>query len=89
MDPRAYGLGTKKERWKIETKFPELVEVASKLIDKDGFLIINTYSPKLKEKNIQAIVKEYFSNKKIEINKLSLKTTTGKTLEYGELTRVY
>ncbi len=89
MDPPAYGLGTKKERWKIETKFPELVEVASELIDKDGFLIINTYSPKLKEKNIQAIIKEYFSNKKIEINKLSLKTTTGKTLEYGELTRVY
>ncbi|MBL4670170.1 MAG: hypothetical protein JKY30_13030 [Flavobacteriales bacterium] len=89
MDPPAYGLGAKKERWKIETKFPELVEVASKLLNRNGFLIINTYSPKLKEENIQNIVKEHFSNKKIEINKLSLKTTTGKTLEYGELTRVY
>ncbi|NQX98508.1 MAG: SAM-dependent methyltransferase, partial [Flavobacteriales bacterium] len=55
----------------------------------NGFLIIKTYYPKLKEENIQNIVKEHFSNKKIEINKLSLKTTTGKTLEYGELTRVY
>jgi len=89
MDPPAYGLGAKKERWKIETKFPELVEVASKLLNKNGFLIINTYSPKLKEENIQTIIKEYFSDKRIEINKLSLKTTTGKTLEYGELTRVY
>ena len=89
MDPPAFGLGAKKERWKIETKFPELVKVASQLLSEKGFLIINTYSPKLKEEMIQQVVKQYFPNKKIEINKLSIKTTTGKTLEYGELTRVY
>jgi 23S rRNA (cytosine1962-C5)-methyltransferase len=89
MDPPAFGIGAKKERWKIETKFPELVKVASELLSKNGFLIINTYSPKLKEEKIYDIVKEYFPNKKIEVNKLSLKTTSGKTLEYGELTRVY
>lgn len=88
MDPPAFGLGAKKERWKIETKFPELVEVASQLLDKNGFLIINTYSPKLKEDKIYDIIKHYFPSKKIEVNKLSLKTTSGKTLEYGELTRV-
>ena len=32
MDPPAFGLGAKKERWKIETKFPELVKVAGELI---------------------------------------------------------
>jgi 23S rRNA (cytosine1962-C5)-methyltransferase len=89
MDPPAFGIGAKKERWKIETKFPELVKVASELLSKKGFLIINTYSPKLKEEMINDVVKNYFPNKKIEVNKLSLKTTTGKTLEYGELTRVY
>ena len=89
MDPPAFGLGAKKERWKIENKFPELVQVASRLLSQNGFLIINTYSPKLKEEDIQDVVKEHFPNKKIEINKLSLKSTTGKTLEYGELTRVY
>ncbi len=89
MDPPAFGLGAKKERWKIETKFPELVQIASQLLSQNGFLIINTYSPKLKEEEIQTIVREYFSTKKIEINKLSLKTTTGKIVEYGELTRVY
>ena len=89
MDPPAFGIGAKKERWKIETKFPELVKVASELLTSKGFLIINTYSPKLKEEKIYDIIKEYFPNKKIEVNKLSLKTTSGKTLEYGELTRVY
>jgi len=89
MDPPAYGIGAKKERWKIESKFPELVKVASELLNKNGFLIINTYSPKLKEEKIYDIVKDYFPSKKIQVDKLSLKTTTGKTLEYGELTRVY
>jgi 23S rRNA (cytosine1962-C5)-methyltransferase len=88
MDPPAFGIGAKKERWKIETKFPELVEVASQLLTKNGFLIINTYSPKLKEEKIYNVVKEFFPTKKIQVDKLSLKTTTGKTLEYGELTRV-
>ena len=88
MDPPAFGIGAKKERWKIETKFPELVKIASQLLTENGFLIINTYSPKLKEENIYNIVKEYFPTKKIAVDKLSLKTTTGKTLEYGELTRV-
>ena len=89
MDPPAYGIGAKKERWKIESKFPELVKVASKLLKEDGFLIINTYSPKLKEENIKEVVSRYFPNKNIDISKLSIKTTTGKVLEYGELTRVY
>ena len=88
MDPPAFGIGAKKERWKIETKFPELVKIASQLLTENGFLIINTYSPKLKEENIYNIVKEYFPTKKIQVDNLSLKTTTGKILEYGELTRV-
>ena len=65
MDPPAFGIGAKKERWKIETKFPELVKIASQLLTENGFLIINTYSPKLKEENIYNIVKEYFPAKKI------------------------
>ncbi len=89
MDPPAYGIGANKERWKIETKFPELVKVASQLLSKSGFLIINTYSPKLKEEVIQDVVEPLFPDKTIEINKLSIKSTTGKILEFGELTRIY
>ncbi|MFK8037701.1 MAG: class I SAM-dependent methyltransferase [Crocinitomicaceae bacterium] len=89
MDPPAFGLGAKKERWKIEQRFPELVSVASKLLEKDGFLIINTYSPRLKEDQIKSILFEHFPNKTIEVSKLCLKTTTGKTIEYGELSRVF
>ena len=89
MDPPAFGIGAKKERWKIENKFNELVNIASQLLQPDGFLIINTYSPKLKEETIIKTVHAIFPSKKIEVSKLAIKSTTGKTIEYGELTRVY
>ncbi len=89
MDPPAFGLGANKERWKIETKFPELVQMASQLLSNTGFLIINTYSPKLKEVMIQSTVQKYFPSKRIEINTLSIKSTSKKIIDYGELTRVY
>ena len=89
MDPPAFGLGAKKERWKIENKFPELIDVTSKLLEPDGFLIANTYSPRLKVEQISDIVNDYFPNKQVNISKLCMKTTTGKIIEYGELTKVY
>ncbi|HIP37065.1 MAG TPA: SAM-dependent methyltransferase [Crocinitomix sp.] len=89
MDPPAFGLGAKKERWKIESLFPKLVKTASKLLTSKGFLIINTYSPRLKSKDIEPILNQYFPYKKIEISKLCIKSSTGKTIEYGELSRVY
>ncbi len=89
MDPPAFGLGAKKERWKIENRFPDLVEVASQLLSPTGFLIINTYSPRLKAKDIKPIVSKYFPTKKVELSTLSVKSTTGKVIEYGELTRVW
>ena len=89
MDPPAFGIGANKERWKIETKFQDLVKLASQLLSETGFLIINTYSPKLKESLIQSTVQHYFHSEQIEIKKLSIKSTTKKVLEYGELTRVF
>jgi len=89
MDPPAFGLGAKKERWKIEQRFPILIKLAAQLLKPDGFLIVNTYSPRLSIDKIQSIVHEHFQNKKVEVDKLCVKTTTGKVIEYGELTRVY
>lgn len=88
MDPPAFGLGAKKERWKIENKFHELLEVTNSLLEKDGFLIANTYSPRLNSKRIKEITSAIVHNKKVEITTLAIKTTTGKILEYGDLTRI-
>ena len=88
MDPPAFGIGAKKERWKIETLFPDLVKTASSILAPKGFLIINTYSPRLQENEILSALQNYFPNETKTVTKLSVKSSTGKVLEYGELSKV-
>jgi 23S rRNA (cytosine1962-C5)-methyltransferase len=47
MDPPVYGRGKKGEHWKLEDLLPELIQVGSHLLDKEGVIILNTYSPKV------------------------------------------
>jgi 23S rRNA (cytosine1962-C5)-methyltransferase len=86
MDPPAFGIGAKKERWKIENKFPELLETALQLKNDNGFIIANTYSPRLEAPEIVRICKEKCNSESIQVDTLSLKTSTKKILEYGQRT---
>ena len=88
MDPPAFGIGAKKERWKIENKFSELMELSAELVEEDGFVIANTYSPRLKSDDIYRMARIHFGGKEIKVSTLSIKSTTGKIIEYGELTRI-
>jgi 23S rRNA (cytosine1962-C5)-methyltransferase len=83
MDPPAFGIGAKKERWKIENKFPELLAAALELKEKGGFIIINTYSPRLDASKIRTIAHPLLKGENIEVTTLSQKSTTGKILDYG------
>ncbi len=89
MDPPAFGIGAKKERWKIENKFPELLQLALELREKDGFIIANTYSPRLDERKIKEIASSLTSSERVEVTMLSVKSTTGKRLDYGQRTLIY
>lgn len=88
MDPPAYGIGAKKERWKLEDKLDELMESASKILEKDGFLILNTYSPKIDIKTLERKANCHFRNRHFEVKELWMETSTGKELYYGVLLRV-
>ena len=88
MDPPAWGIGAKKEKWKLEDRLEELISNASKLIGRDGFLVLNTYSPKVDIATIEQLAKRHLSRRKYEVNELWMKTTTGKDLYYGNLLRV-
>lgn len=88
MDPPAFGIGAKKERWKIENKFQELLETGLGVLDQNGFLIANTYSPRLTTAKLQSIAHDVAGDRKVEIATLAIKSTTGKILEYGQLTRI-
>ncbi len=87
MDPPAWGIGAKGEKWKIEDKLPHLIETAQALLEKNGFLILNTYSPRVSTDNIKKIALNYFSEDKLEIGELWTETKTGKQLFHGHLLR--
>ena len=88
MDPPAWGIGPKGERWKLENKLEELFEITSGLLKKEGTLILNTYSPKVKLDFIGSLANKYFSKRYFELEELWMKTTTGKELFFGNLLRV-
>ena len=88
MDPPAWGIGAKKEKWKLEDKLDELLGNAAQLIGQDGFLILNTYSPKVDSKMLQQLANLHLGHRRCEVKELWMKTTTGKDLYYGNLLRV-
>ena len=88
MDPPAWGIGAKKEKWKLEEKLDDLIGNAAHLIGEDGFLVLNTYSPKIEAKDIVERAKLYLPERDWSVRELWMKTTTGKELFYGNLLRV-
>ena len=88
MDPPAWGLGAKGEKWKLEDKIDELLGATSQVLDENGFLIMNTYSPSVDGTLIKELAELYFPDKKIEVAQLYMESKSEKTLYYGELLRV-
>lgn len=88
MDPPAWGIGAKNEKWKLEDKLDELLDGAAKLIGEEGFLVVNTYSPKVALAQLKSKARFYFRNRTVEVKELWMKTTTGKELYYGNVLRV-
>lgn len=88
MDPPAFGLGAKKEKWILEQQLPELMECASKLLAPDGFLILNTYSPKVDNTQITQLAKKYFAKRKSSVTELWMNTAQENDLYFGNLLRV-
>ena len=88
MDPPAYGLGAKGERWILEDKLPKLLEAASKLLSKNGFLIVNTYSPKLTLKLLERMALRHFDPLDTTLSELWIKAKTGKDLFYGNILKI-
>lgn len=88
MDPPAWGTGAKNEKWKLEDKLDELLSSASSLLNETGFLVLNTYSPKVEYKVLRDLIPLYFDQRTTSLSELWMKTTTGKDLYYGLVLRV-
>lgn len=88
MDPPAWGIGAKGEKWKLEDQIDELVATSSRLLTENGFLIMNTYTPSIDIQFLQELFPLYFPNKKLNVSELWMKTSTNKELYFGNLVKV-
>jgi len=87
MDPPAWGLGVKGEKWKLEHKLEALVAGAQGLLAKGGFLVLNTYSPSITLSEINSLAQRYFKPKTTFTGELWMRTSTGRELYYGHVLR--
>jgi len=89
MDPPAFGLGAKGEKWILENQLPVLMETAANLLSPGGFLVMNTYSPKTTLKDLERHATRFFGPRRKELTELWMKTKTGKELYYGNMLKVF
>jgi 23S rRNA (cytosine1962-C5)-methyltransferase len=88
LDPPAYGIGAKGERWKLEEKLGTLLEQVSQILSPKGFLVLNVYSLGLSPYLIQNLMNDYFSNREFEISELCLSSRTNQILPLGIVARI-
>lgn len=89
MDPPAWGLGSKKEKWRLEDKLPELMKTAADLLSENGVLVLNTYSPQVNAEDILKLSESYLHRRNNELTELWMKAESGKELYFGLLLRSF
>jgi 23S rRNA (cytosine1962-C5)-methyltransferase len=88
MDPPAWGIGANGEKWKLEDKIDELMMAAASLLDENGFIIMNTYSPTVDSDFLTELISIYFPDKTSSMSQLYMDSKTDKHMYFGELVRI-
>jgi len=88
MDPPAWGLGAKGEKWRIEDLLPDLIAEAIGLLKPKGTLIVNTYSPKIGLKDLKNMIAMLPVRCKNDVEELWMESTSGKRLFFGLVARI-
>lgn len=87
MDPPPYGRGPEGEKWTLEEKLNELVEMSSQLLKKENcFFILNMYAVGLSSMVGLNVVQSHF-NVKAESGEFFLKSKIGRDLPMGTFVR--
>ena len=89
LDPPAYGHGPAGERWVLEDGIGELIELCSKLLEKEhSFLVLNLYSMSFSALIAENLVKTHFPGlDQSEFGELYLPDRSGKKLPLGVFLR--
>jgi 23S rRNA (cytosine1962-C5)-methyltransferase len=89
LDPPAYGIGAKGERWKLEDMINGLMADLAQLLDKDNhFFLINTYSLGFSSLILENLIHSHFpTTRNFEFGELYLQAKSGVKLPLGVLGR--
>lgn len=87
MDPPAWGLGPKGEKWKLEQKINELLAGTNKILEKEGFVVLNTYSG-FSPQTLKNLVHAHLPKGQVETGELVLKSESGNDLSTGSVARI-
>ncbi len=89
LDPPAYGHGPAGERWVLEDGIGELIELCSKLLEKEhSFLVLNLYSMSFSALIAENLIKTHFPDvDQSEFGELYLPDRSGKKLPLGVFLR--
>ncbi len=94
LDPPAFGHGPNGESWKLEKMINGLLKEVLQLLDPEQhFLILNTYSLGFSSLIVENMIRQdleklNFTNSKLTIGELFLKSTTQQTLPLGVIGRL-
>jgi 23S rRNA (cytosine1962-C5)-methyltransferase len=88
MDPPPYGRGPDGEKWTLQEKLNELVQLSSQLLDdKNAFFILSMYAVGLSPLVGMNVVKTHFPDVEPECGEFFLKSKNGKDLPMGTFLR--
>ncbi|MFM1931195.1 MAG: hypothetical protein RL226_498 [Bacteroidota bacterium] len=88
MDPPAWGSGGVKNqsKWKLEDQLNDLLENTAKILDPQGFIVLNTYSG-LANSTLETLITSYFRFNTIATGDLILRSDTEQVLCTGSCLR--
>ncbi len=84
LDPPAYGIGVKGERWKLEDQLDEMLGDLAKILNPEKhFFILNSYSLGLSSLVIKNLLSSHFPAAQAETGEIFLASKTGFQLPLG------
>ena len=85
LDPPAYGLGAKGERWRLEDSIQEIMQMVNGVLDKrEHFVVLNTYSPGFTPLVVENVMKSTLhKSKHLSAKELFLQSETGFKMPTG------
>jgi 23S rRNA (cytosine1962-C5)-methyltransferase len=88
MDPPPYGRGPEGEKWTLQEKLNELIQLSSQLLESTpSFFILSMYAAGLSPLVGLNVVKTHFSNTSPACGEFFLKSKTGRDLPMGTFLR--